>query len=187
MSALPSTRAEAFATNADRYFTGRPCKHGHIAERYVSGSCVGCRPAIKESGATMRARMQRDRDERREEIGQQRRDWYERTKVTRGPVRVALMRRRFFYALANNLRGPRRARARELASLWRRQRGCCAITGQRLDRTAEMDHIVPRVRGGSDDIGNLRWVTRDVNRAKRDLMDADFFALCRAVVMGAGA
>lgn len=96
------------------------------------------------------------------------------------------MRKRFFYTRYCNLRGPGRATARDLASLWRRQRGHCALTGWRLDRTAEIDHIIPRVRGGSDDISNLRWVTRDVNRAKRDLLDADFFAICRAVVTGLG-
>lgn len=25
-----------------RYFTGKPCKHGHIAERHVTGGCVVC-------------------------------------------------------------------------------------------------------------------------------------------------
>ena len=187
IDSVPATRAEAFATGADRYFTGIPCKHGHVAERYVSGSCVGCRPAFKESGAKARARMQRDRDERRDELGQQRRDWYARTKAARGPVRVALMRRRFFYARTCNLRGPGRATARELASLWKRQRGLCALTGRRLDRTAEIDHIVPKVRGGSHKIANLRWVVRDANRAKRDLLDADFIALCRDIVRRASA
>ena len=31
------------ALHRPRYFTGRPCKRGHIAERYVStGACVAC-------------------------------------------------------------------------------------------------------------------------------------------------
>jgi hypothetical protein len=38
------TRAEAKARGLKRYFTGEPCKHGHIAERYVhNDSCVLCR------------------------------------------------------------------------------------------------------------------------------------------------
>ncbi len=37
------TRAEAKARGLKRYFTGNPCKHGHIAERYtVFGKCVVC-------------------------------------------------------------------------------------------------------------------------------------------------
>lgn len=37
------TRREAVAIGARRYFTGEPCKHGHVAERRVIGSaCVAC-------------------------------------------------------------------------------------------------------------------------------------------------
>jgi hypothetical protein len=35
--------AEAKALGLKRYFTGKPCKHGHIAERSVrSGRCLKC-------------------------------------------------------------------------------------------------------------------------------------------------
>src|SRR5689334_5463261 len=37
------TRAEAKAASLPRYFTGKPCKHGHVAERYTSIKiCVSC-------------------------------------------------------------------------------------------------------------------------------------------------
>lgn len=37
------SRQEAAAAGAKRYFTGRPCKHGHAAERYAkNGQCVEC-------------------------------------------------------------------------------------------------------------------------------------------------
>jgi hypothetical protein len=39
---LPKTRAEAKATGASHYFTGVPCKHGHIAPRKTKGACVEC-------------------------------------------------------------------------------------------------------------------------------------------------
>lgn len=40
---LPSTRAEARKIGAHKYFTGKPCKSGHVAERYtVSGTCRLC-------------------------------------------------------------------------------------------------------------------------------------------------
>ncbi len=96
---------------------------------------------------------------------------------------VAKMRdyyaRRFFWSRAMKLRGNPRANYRELASLWKAQRGLCAITGRRLTReNAELDHIVAKVRGGSDHAANLRWTIREVNRAKRDLSDAEFLAIC---------
>lgn len=38
------TRAEARARGLKRYFTGRPCKHGHISQRWtIDMSCVGCK------------------------------------------------------------------------------------------------------------------------------------------------
>lgn len=40
---LPRTRAEAMAIGVTRYFTGLPCKHGHVDERYTnSGTCAEC-------------------------------------------------------------------------------------------------------------------------------------------------
>lgn len=41
---LPSKRSEAKEAGLGRYFTGNPCKHGHISERQVSdGACIVCR------------------------------------------------------------------------------------------------------------------------------------------------
>jgi hypothetical protein len=36
------SRREARAAGLRRYFTGVPCKHGHICERTISGVCVDC-------------------------------------------------------------------------------------------------------------------------------------------------
>lgn len=39
---LPKTRKEAQALGATHYFTGEPCKHGHIAPRKTKGACIEC-------------------------------------------------------------------------------------------------------------------------------------------------
>lgn len=85
--------------------------------------------------------------------------------------------RRIFWARALRLRNG--ISARELASLWKKQRGRCALSGQRMGRDAETDHRLPRARGGKDSIENLQWVTRVANRAKRDLTDEEFLLLCQ--------
>lgn len=90
--------------------------------------------------------------------------------------------KRFFWGRVMKLRSKIRATPTELASIWKQQRGRCALTGSRLDRSAELDHIIPRARGGDDSAANLRWVTAEVNRAKRDMTDAEFFALCGSVM-----
>ena len=90
--------------------------------------------------------------------------------------------RRFFWGRAMKLRGPGRATALDLFSLWRQQKGLCALTGRKLDRTAQLDHILAKARGGSDAKGNLRWLCKEANLARRELSDEEFMALCQDVV-----
>lgn len=37
------SRKEAIASGAAYYFTGKPCKHGHISRRNVHRACLGCK------------------------------------------------------------------------------------------------------------------------------------------------
>lgn len=90
---------------------------------------------------------------------------------------------RIFWARAQKLRS---ISATNLASLWRHQRGLCALTGRKMDRTAQVDHILPRARGGSDDLANLQWVCVEANLAKRDLTEAEFAVLCADVLKWIG-
>jgi 5-methylcytosine-specific restriction endonuclease McrA len=87
--------------------------------------------------------------------------------------------KRFFWARAHKLKG---ISARDLASLWKRQRGLCAYTGRKLDRSAQLDHIIPKALGGTDELNNLQWVSPEVNYAKRDLTHEQFIELCEAVL-----
>jgi hypothetical protein len=52
------SRAEAKAKGLKRYFTGKPCKHGHVAERQVfNATCVECeRTALKRYREKLAAR-----------------------------------------------------------------------------------------------------------------------------------
>lgn len=43
------TRKEAISQDLKRYFTGKPCKHGHVAQRWTSsGHCIGCSSDIRQ-------------------------------------------------------------------------------------------------------------------------------------------
>jgi 5-methylcytosine-specific restriction endonuclease McrA len=92
-------------------------------------------------------------------------------------------RRRFFWRRACKLDG---VTARDLASLWKSQRGLCALTGRKMDRSAQVDHILPRAKGGGDDIRNLRWVCEEANLSKRHMTDAQFLILCADVMSWIG-
>lgn len=69
-----------------------------------------------------------------------------------------------------------------LNAKWSDQGGKCALSGRDLDMKFEVDHIVPRSRGGGDDLSNLRLVCKAANQAKRSLLDDEFIALCRDIV-----
>lgn len=69
--------------------------------------------------------------------------------------------------------------ADDLERLWNQQDGLCALTGQPMTiADADVDHRVPKSRGGSSDLSNLRWVCRKANAAKGDMLDEEFLTLC---------
>lgn len=75
------------------------------------------------------------------------------------------------------------ASAFDLWSLWHKQKGCCALTGRRLKRdNCHLDHIIPIARGGGHTKGNLQWLHKDVNWAKRAMLNLEFIQLCKEVV-----
>ena len=41
------TRKDAKKLGLKRYFTGKPCKYGHISERQIIGNCIACHNARK--------------------------------------------------------------------------------------------------------------------------------------------
>lgn len=75
------------------------------------------------------------------------------------------------------------ATAKELMKLLKSQDYRCALTGEKLTpNTAELDHKIPKSKGGSDSIDNLQWIDREVNRMKGRLSDDEFIAICKRVV-----
>ena len=94
---LPKTRQEAKATDAKYYFTGEPCKHGHIAPRKTKGSCVECLKVEWEKANSTRADYFRDYN--KSEAGQQaKRKYYEANKenvIARAQARPDEDKRRY--------------------------------------------------------------------------------------------
>ena len=61
----------------------------------------------------------------------------------------------------------------------------CALSGVRLEpKNAELDHKVPLSRGGTNDLGNLQWLAKNVNRAKGTMDNEEFIAMCKQISKG---
>lgn len=135
-----------------------------------------------EVRAANAAYMRKKRQSHPEMFRQRDREYYARHAEAKRRTQNEKRLRCFFQSRAKNLRGEGRADKHDLARLWKAQRGRCALTGTRLDRSAHLDHIIPRVRGGSCRPENLRWLAPQVNHAKRDLTDHEFIEMCRAVL-----
>jgi hypothetical protein len=135
--------------------------------------------SIEETRKAKREFMARKRAADLEGARAYARDFHHRNRDRNLATMKAYQGRRFFWMRSFKLKG---ITARDLASIWRRQRGLCALTGRKLDRSAQIDHKLPKARGGTDELGNLQWLCKEVNLAKRALTDEEFTALCGEVV-----
>ena len=94
---LPKTRQEAKSTGVKYYFTGEPCKHGHIAPRKTKGSCIECLKVEWEKANTTRSDYFRNYN--KSEAGQKaKRKYYEANKenvIARAQARPDEDKRRY--------------------------------------------------------------------------------------------
>jgi 5-methylcytosine-specific restriction endonuclease McrA len=62
----------------------------------------------------------------------------------------------------------------------------CYLTGRVIDlenpRSYNLDHIVPRTKGGDNSLENCGLACREANQAKHNLLLEDFIKLCKEVV-----
>lgn len=190
------TRAEAKTAGKTNYFTGKPCKYGHVAQRQtVNGMCHACR-AVKEPiwKEKYRARMlARDRAYKQENHAEIRVKNIARYAANAEKMRE---RRREYYRLnfeqqreyARNWRilnpiqhraqeSVRRARKKasggsytqgQIASLSKLQRHKCACCADSIKKEFHIDHNVPLAKGGSNDISNIQLLCPPCNRRKSD-------------------
>lgn len=62
----------------------------------------------------------------------------------------------------------------------------CYLTGRNINlaesRSYNLDHIIPRSKGGDNSIDNCGLACRDANQAKNDMLLEDFYKLCEEIL-----
>ena len=195
---LPKTRAEAKAIGAKYYFTGEPCKHGHIAPRKTKGACVECMKVEWQQAAEKRGDYFREYN-RREEVKYRKHEWYQDNReqvIAAASTRPAHVKREYQTAWKErNLvwvradTKARRRKHREATPPWlsRQQKAQTrelykvAIT---MSKTTGEQYVVDHIYPLRSDVvcglhvpWNLRIITQQQNLEKSNTLPDDRMAL----------
>ena len=74
---------------------------------------------------------------------------------------------------------------KELKLLLEKQNFKCALTGDKIsfEMNIELDHKLPKYRGGLNDLSNVQWVTKEANWFKRALTENELLILCEKILL----
>jgi 5-methylcytosine-specific restriction endonuclease McrA len=161
------------------YFTGEPCKYGHVAKRWISTKmCISC------AAVTRASRAEVNREYHRKVY------WMTRTPKTHFPTldpsyHSMYSKQHYIENKASYRARDRRRRAvvaglsehhtqQDIDRLFTAQRKKCACCRVSISSSYEVDHIKAISRGGSNAAANIQLLCRDCNRSKRARDPIDF-------------
>jgi len=169
------SRKEAKSQGLKRYFTGKPCKRGHIAERGVCNSgCISCKQQrIKENPEReseyyrrwYQSNIEMGREKSRrwaksnpEKARKKARRWYQ-TNPEKGKAKSHLQRAR-----RNNAKGSHTAA--DIRWLLDKQNYKCIYCKKSLKKEYHIDHIIALFNGGDNTKNNLQLLCPKCNLSK---------------------
>lgn len=173
-------RDAAQAVSASFYYSGVPCKYGHLSRRYVSiDRCEQCRRNYSEWWIGKFPERHRANCL----------DWLSKNKV-RQRANVVAWGDANPEAVQAHWRN-RRARKRDavgshtasdILEIFDLQKGRCAYCKKMLGKKYEVDHIVSLVNGGRNDRTNLQLTCTPCNRSKGS-KDPNTYARMRGLLI----
>lgn len=192
MTEIIISRQEAISQGLKRYFTGKPCKYGHIDYRYTNGrKCCSCsiielRKKYKENTRSEldRAKTYRENNpdkvlesgrksakKHREKRAKYTSDWHKKNKEHAQQYRTQNLEK--YRMHAQN----RRARIhdsggfftlKQIHALRVLQKDKCVNCKKSIKTNMHIDHIMPIAKGGSNDIKNIQLLCPKCNFKKND-------------------
>jgi 5-methylcytosine-specific restriction endonuclease McrA len=166
------SRKDAAVAGFTRYFTGRPCKRGHIAERFVSTkTCCECNTVrnASENLVSFRREYYAKQYSLNREAILERGKRYNSTEMGRASIVVRTSRRRASQINAEGVCTPE-----EAMTIRKAQKDRCAYCASKLNGKGSLDHIVALSKGGSNWPFNLQWLCRSCNSRKHTKDPIDF-------------
>lgn len=166
---LPSSPAKARAVGADYYFTGRPCKSGHISARQLSNrTCVECARAAHSKWVAPKreresARYRKWRAENLEFARETSRKVAKRWAAENPEKHAANCRTR----KARKKAADGKHTADDIKRILVAQKERCAWCSASIKSGYHVDHIIPLALGGSNWPSNLQCLCPTCNLRKR--------------------
>ncbi len=155
------SRTEAIAQGLKRYFTGIPCIHGHVSERYICRVCCWCgeiKAAINRQKASRKKYMTQWRAENRDKCRNYSSAWDSRHSVKKLAATKAYKNRKLN-------RTPPWANLKKIECIYQLAAWASKFTDEPLD----VDHIMPmhgKNISGLHTHNNLQILKRSENRSK---------------------
>lgn len=185
------SKSEARAQGLRRFFTGRPCKHGHLSERETRTSrCVECRRvhgvaehrryyvAHKERLNAISRAYYANLPEDKKRAAQERWRAFRRLYAQSNTDKERARRREYYaankqkYSAYVHNRNARKRNApgthtpADINKIRKLQRDRCALCRLPLNGKGEIDHILSIKSGGSNWPRNLQLLCKPCNRSK---------------------
>lgn len=171
LEAMPRSFSEARSLGVRKYYTGRPCLRGHVADRLTSTQqCCECdreryrRKSHEEYTRQLEINRQWYANNRERHIANTTRWSKDNLDKTRKAWRECTRRRR-----AQKLRSPDSFTESQFDALKARYQFRCLACGRHeseLKNPLQPDHIVPLSRGGMDGIDNIQPLCKPCNQHK---------------------